>query len=70
MIQDAIDGVIEWLDAHGGTATLEEVNDKRSGKHGEPLLARSKSPKTELQAVVNPITAKLYDGPHPTHKEL
>jgi hypothetical protein len=62
--------VIEWLDTHGGTATLEEVNDKRSGKQTEPLLAKSNCPKTELQEVVNPITAKLYDSPHPTHEEL
>jgi hypothetical protein len=65
-----MDSVVEWLDTHGGSATLEEIIDKRSGKHAEPLFARSNSLKIELEAVVNPITAKLYNDPHPTHEEL
>lgn len=31
-IQEAVSGAVGWLEAHSGTATLEEVEDKQSGK--------------------------------------
>ena len=36
----------DWLDAEGNTATAEELEEKLQ----------------EVQAVVNPITAKMYEG--------
>ncbi|TPX65598.1 hypothetical protein SpCBS45565_g05072 [Spizellomyces sp. 'palustris'] len=43
-IQDALKKAQDWLEANGATATKEDLDEQKS----------------ELEAVVNPITAKLY----------
>ncbi len=45
-ILDAVKVATDWLDANGATATKEEIEEK----------------KAELEAIVNPITSKLYGG--------
>ncbi|KAI9327224.1 heat shock protein 70 family [Obelidium mucronatum] len=60
-ILDAIKEATEWIDANAATATKEDIEEQKS----------------ELEAVVNPITSKLYGGPAggdgedvPDHDEL
>ncbi|CAG8454349.1 7245_t:CDS:1 [Cetraspora pellucida] len=49
-IKDAVKKTLEWFDEFSNSATKEELDEKRE----------------ELQAIVNPITAKLYsDGSPP-----
>ncbi|CAG8737653.1 1575_t:CDS:1, partial [Racocetra fulgida] len=49
-IKDAVKKTLEWFDEFSNSATKEELDEKRE----------------ELQAIVNPITAKLYsDGSSP-----
>ncbi|KAI8853076.1 putative heat shock protein [Chytridium lagenaria] len=43
-ILDAIKEKVEWLDSNGATATKEDIDEQKS----------------ELEAVINPITSKLY----------
>lgn len=45
-ILDIVKETTEWIDDHGSSATVEELEEKLS----------------EVQAVVNPITSKLYAG--------
>lgn len=45
-ILDAVKEKTEWLEANGATATKEEIEAQ----------------KAELEAIVNPITSKLYGG--------
>ncbi|KAF9582784.1 ATPase with role in protein import into the ER [Lunasporangiospora selenospora] len=45
-ILDAVTKHISWLEASGSTATKEELDEK----------------KEEIEAIVNPITSKLYEG--------
>ncbi|KAJ3199893.1 ATPase with role in protein import into the ER [Dinochytrium kinnereticum] len=60
-ILDAIKEKVEWMDANGATATKEDLDEQKS----------------ELEAVINPITSKLYgagadgdDEDAPDHDEL
>ncbi|KAG9298637.1 hypothetical protein G9A89_012705 [Geosiphon pyriformis] len=55
-IKDAIKKAQDWFDEHGNSATKEDIDEH----------------KEELQAIVNPITSKLYssgDAPPPTKEE-
>lgn len=45
-ILDAVKETTDWIDENGQSATAEELEEKLS----------------EVQAVVNPITSKLYSG--------
>jgi endoplasmic reticulum chaperone BiP len=59
---DAIKEKSEWLDSNAGTASKEDLDEQKS----------------ELEAIVNPITSKLYgaggdaggDGEPVDHDEL
>ena len=48
-ILDALKAKSTWLDSNGSTATKEDIEEQ----------------KAELEAIVNPITSKLYDGGAP-----
>jgi heat shock protein 5 len=55
-ILTAVKDATDWVDAHGSSASVEELEEKLS----------------EIQAVVNPITSKLYSqdsGPGPQAEE-
>jgi heat shock protein 5 len=59
-ILDAIKAKSDWLDSNGATATKEDLDEQKS----------------ELEAIVNPITSKLYGAgagdseEAPDHDEL
>ena len=53
----AVKEATEWVDINGQSATADELDEKLA----------------EVQAIVQPITGKLYDGgseDEPTHEEL
>ncbi|CAG8560554.1 9367_t:CDS:1 [Cetraspora pellucida] len=52
-IKDAVKKTLEWFDEFSNSATKEELDEKRE----------------ELQAIVNPITAKLYSDGSPPPKD-
>ncbi|ORX99766.1 molecular chaperone bip1 [Basidiobolus meristosporus CBS 931.73] len=57
VILDAIKAKSDWLNDHTASASKEDIEEQ----------------KAEIEAVVNPITSKLYsneDGPRPEHDEL
>ena len=45
-ILEALKTKTTWLDSNGSTATKEDIEEQKS----------------ELEAIVNPITSKLYEG--------
>ncbi len=67
-ILDAVKETTEWIDDHGSTASVEELEEKLSGSSLWVYLgivcvgADSCYTCAEVQSVVNPITSKLYAG--------
>jgi endoplasmic reticulum chaperone BiP len=65
-ILSAVKETTDWIDSEGSSASLSELEDKLSGSVFFLFLCLlsldlTTTVKIEIQAVVNPITSKLYN---------